>query len=155
MQSKPFQTFLMQIDNQLPEQEPTNEKNSLHAIVKRILENLKATAVERSSTLINDIPFTFMVETDKNILSSLLNIVLRNIIMQGRDCCYRLSARQYTNIVLLHVKDMGARTEFQNKFYTEDANALCKTLGGCISLNEFHSHTRSLTFTFRSGLRAA
>jgi hypothetical protein len=145
----------MQTQHQLPEQETANEKNSLHAIVKKILENLTTTAVERSSVVINDIPSTFMVDADKNKLSSLLNIVLGKMIMQGKHSCYRLSARQYTNIVLLHIKDTGSRTELQNKYYTEDTNALCQTLGGCISLNELHTHSMSLTFSFRSGSTAA
>jgi hypothetical protein len=144
----------MQTEHPLPEQETVNEKNSLHAIVKRILENLTATAVERSSVIINDIPSTFMLDADKNKLSSLLNIVLGKMIMQGKDSCYRLSARQYTNIVLLLIKDTGSRPEFQNKYYAEDTNALCLTLGGRISLNQLHTHRMSLTFSFRSGTTA-
>jgi hypothetical protein len=150
-----YSKFLMQVMRQLSEQEPIHEKNSLHAIVKRILENLTAAAVERSSILINDIPSSFMVDADKNKLSSLLNIVLSKMIMHGKDSCYRLSARQYSNIILLQVKNTGSRSEFYNKYYTGYANALCQTLGGCISMNEFHNHAMSLTFSFPSRSTAA
>jgi hypothetical protein len=135
--------------------EALNEKNSLHAIVKKILEYLTPTAVERSSVIINDIPSALMVDADQHVLSSLLQIVLGKMIMQGKDTCYRLSARQYTNLVLLHVTNTGSRSELQNKFYAEETHALCQALGGCISLNEFHSHSTSLTFSFRNNSTAA
>jgi hypothetical protein len=83
----------MQTQHLTPKPDTTGEKNLLHSIVKKILENLTATAVERSSVIINDIPSALMVDADQHALGSLLHIVLNKMILQGKDTCYRLSAR--------------------------------------------------------------
>ncbi|HLY70956.1 MAG TPA: hypothetical protein VKR53_14585 [Puia sp.] len=145
----------MQSQQELIKPETINEKTSLHTIVKKILQSLTSSAAEHSSLVMNDIPCTFMVDTDQQKLSSLLSIILSKIILQGKESCYRLSARQYSNTVLLSIKNTGSQAEYENKYYSEDTHELCQTLGGCISINEFHNHSTSVTFSFRSGMNVA
>src|SRR5580693_1952440 len=120
----------MQTQNHLSNHEQALQKNSLFDIVKTTIESLTPAGILPHASVINDIPPSFMVDADKNKLSTLLKIILGKVFLEGADTCYRLSAKQYSNVVLFQIKDTGSWTESQSRYYPEDALQLCQTIGG-------------------------
>jgi hypothetical protein len=62
--------------------------------------------------LYNDVADRLLIRTDEQVLSSIISYVLSTVINNAKDSNIRISAKVYSNIIVLHVKDQSS---FNNK----------------------------------------
>ena len=77
---------------------------ALHQFVDQLVCSLLPQTTEQKSLVVNDVQKGMLVNTDKNILTTVLSKLPDTTIMHTQDNCIRISAKFLENITLIHVK---------------------------------------------------
>jgi hypothetical protein len=130
-------------------------KLSLQQLVTRLLVHFQPAAVRQKSFILNDVPDNFWVNTDENMLSSVISSLFSTVISRSESGCIRISAKTYNNIVVVNVQDNNNAGNIRVPQELEEAQPLAERLGGCITMNNQRSDATMVTFSFFSPSIAA
>jgi hypothetical protein len=127
----------------------------LYWIVNRISVSSIPSATRKHSFIINDIPKELEVVTDEQMLATVFGSLLNTVISHSENCCIRIAAKLYGNVVLLHLIESYRFNS--SAFYgnLRQMQQLAEKIGGTISINSDRSRTTSIVFSFLNNLPLA
>jgi signal transduction histidine kinase len=142
---------------------PMNDRNStaqqtplsLKKLVSQVLTHFQPAAVRNKSFLLNDVPDNFWVNSDENILTSVIGSLFSAVISKSKSACIRVSAQTYNNMVVVNVRDSNNSIHVRIPKELEEAQPLAGQLGGCITLNHRQNEGTTVTLSFFSPSIAA
>ena len=122
----------------------------LNHLIKTLLRTYLPTAIQNNSFVINNIPNDLLINTGNDILSSLLSSMLATVVHYTRDSCITISAEEYHNIILYHIKDNSIlNNEVVTRALTH-LQHLAEKLGGSITSNTITGKNATVTLSFLS-----
>ena len=126
----------------------TDQKISLNQLLSKLLPGFQQLAVDRKSFFINDVPRNILVNTDNNIVASVLADLLRIVSSKADNSCIRISAKSFHDVILIHVKDNNGCNN-----YVLDANffqvqPLADKIGGFIDVTSQRKKATTIAFSF-------
>jgi hypothetical protein len=98
-------------------------------------------------TFSNDIPPSVLVTTDEDRLKAVVKGMLRLIINTCTSRRIRVSAKAYSNLVLLSVKDHAPKEKEIDRKEFDYLQRLAAKIGGCVTVNDVNGYCGSLTLT--------
>ncbi len=133
--------------------QPTNL--SLQRLVSQLLIQFQPAAVRQKSFILNDVPGNFWVNTDENMLASVISSLFSSVINRCKSACIRVSASTYDNMVVVNVQDSNHAGKAGIPQELNAALPLAERLGGFISMHNRRQDATRITFSFFSPSIAA
>jgi len=133
--------------DQLQASQPDQPK-TLDYLVNLLATSVLPTAVRRKSFIVNEVPHEFRIVADENMLASVLSGLLQTIVTHAENSCIRIAAKEYGNVILVHLKESG---NFNNQAIANDLQQiqlLAKKLGGCVSISNRREENTTIAFSF-------
>jgi hypothetical protein len=119
----------------------------LRFLAGKLINGIQPAAVRQNSFIVNDISPAIMVTTDENLLATVINDLLAVIVSRNKNSCIRLTAKSFTNLVLLHIQDQNKtiRETTLNDF--DGLQPLASKVGGCITINNRKKESATLVLS--------
>ena len=131
------------------------ETIALHKMISHLLCHFQKKAVLQQSFLVNDVSQDFYVSTDKNTLAKAISHLFNSLIPKTRNSCIRVSAKRYSNIILLRISNTNGAIGMINNNCWHEIKIMADWLGGCILMDEVRQKPSNITFSFRCLANAA
>ncbi|HEY6505534.1 MAG TPA: hypothetical protein VIZ28_16280 [Chitinophagaceae bacterium] len=139
----------------IPASEGTVANQTLHNIIDLIAGSMEYAAAHNKSFIINDVPEDILIGADENLLASVLDNLMSEVIMHTENGCIRITAKLFGNVVLLHVKNDGSLNydSVSQKLMTIQTQA--EQLGGFVGFTSYRNKLTTIAFSFMNMQTAA
>ncbi|HYC40468.1 MAG TPA: hypothetical protein VEB63_08260 [Chitinophagaceae bacterium] len=115
----------------------------LRSMVNRVSEHLAA-----KGRIVNQIPSRIPVGCDREKFSAVLFHLFCTLVQNLRETEFRVSAKTYSSVTLLHIKGSAEICENWFRERMQPVVQLAESLGGTIELTSFHNRISTIAFSF-------
>ena len=129
--------------------------STLGQLVDLLSINLQSKTVEHRSLIVNDIKQEMFVNTDKNILATVLNNLLSITIANSQNNSIHVSAKLFGNIILVHVKNNDISLDQAITQSLKQIQPMAEKLGGCVAVTHNKLKGTTVAFTFNNNQMVA
>ncbi len=119
---------------------------TLQHLVSKLDYHFRPVMLDRQTKVINEVPQKLVARTNEKQLASILNSVMSSLVNGAYKDKIYVSAREFSNLVLIQVRSDHAINKESLWQYLQPANQLAKDLGGCISISDLRGTTVGITF---------
>jgi len=130
----------------------SNSPFLLQTLAGSIIKSLLPAAVRKNSFIINDIPKSFVIDADEQIIASLLNAFIEEGIMNSCNNCIRIGANFSGNFVVLYIKETNHSSSYNQ---LQNFQSQIEKVGGHIGIAYEKGNITTLTLCFQQQLVAA
>lgn len=130
----------------------SNSPFVLQTLVGTIIKSMLPAAVRKNSFIINDIPESFVVDADEQIIASLLNGFVEEGISSGYNNCIRIGANVNGNFVMVYIKESNHVNRYNQ---LQNLQSQIEKLGAHVGITYEKGNITTLTFCFQQQLAAA
>ena len=120
----------------------------LHKLVDELLTSLLPRASALKSSIVNDINQDLQVNTDQNLLASVLGSLLYNTVSHSWSNQIKVSANVYGLVTYVRVRNNIRENENQLLENLSQIQPLAEKLGGSISITENMLNGTTIGFSF-------
>jgi hypothetical protein len=132
----------------------SEEQISLKQIINTLLLSYQPVAVRQNSFFVNEIPDDLLIETDKNVLITLLGSLFYVVARCSKDTCINISAKGYSEVLLLYIKDSNSLNNYGILSSLQHLQLLADKLGGFFHLSGLDTKATSIAFSLPIKLAA-
>lgn len=122
--------------------------SNLRQMAGRLANSFLPVAMHNKSFFINDIPENLYVDTNPNLVASVLGGLLSSVVSHAKDSCIRLSAKAYSNVILVHVKDCNSFSHYSPENGLKQLQLLAEKMGGFVSVTSQRENVTTFAFSF-------
>ncbi|MBC7949347.1 MAG: HAMP domain-containing histidine kinase [Chitinophagaceae bacterium] len=122
--------------------------SSLHSLVSTISDSLQPATQRNKSFILNDVPEDIYMGVDEDMVASVLSGLLNIVISHSANSCIRITAKSYSDVVLLHVKDDGCVNYDSISQNLTRMQALAEKLGGFVGFTSYRNKLTTIAFSF-------
>ncbi len=117
----------------------------LHSITDSLVSSIEPAAASRGNHFINDITDDICVDANRELLANVIAGLICAVNSQVKDSKIRLTAKQYTDVILIHLKDYN-----KNEFIIIDRKiqALAEKMGGFVGVCSRRNNLTTIAFCF-------
>ena len=108
---------------------------ALHLMVNRISLSTMPTATRKRNLLVNEVPIELAVNTDSQKLAAVLGTLIQSVLGQTTDACIRVSAKEFSNVTLVHIHDNRRLEGHRFSTYLGEAQEMARKIGGTVFVN--------------------
>lgn len=123
----------------------------IHELVSRLSEGSMPFAISQHSLIVNDVPRELELNADENMVASILGSLLNTLITQTKNCCIRISAKQYGKIALLSLKESHSAGNRAFNGNIRQYQQLAEKVGGTVSISSHREKETTIIFSFITG----
>ena len=130
----------------------SNSSFLLQTLASSIIKSLLPAAVRKNSFIINDIPNSFVIDADEQIIASLLTGFVEEGITNSYNNCIRIGAKFSGNFVVLCIKETNHSSSYNQ---LQNFQSQIEKVGGHIGIAYEKGNVTTLTLCFQQQLAAA
>lgn len=127
---------------------PPVQTTTLHDLLDQLLRSFRPTATKNGCQLLNDVTESITIHTDEQVLSSIIGDVLHTVISNAKDSNIRISAKVYSNIIVLHVKDQSSFNNYAVSAGLQKLQPLAEKIGGYLDITSYRLKETTIAFSF-------
>ena len=124
--------------------------STLGQLVDLLSTNLLPQTMEHRSCIVNDIKQEMFVNTDNNIIATVLNNLLNITITNSQNNSIHVSAKLFGNIILVHVKNNDKSLDQAITQSLKQIQPMAEKLGGCVAVTHNKLKGTTVAFTFNN-----
>jgi hypothetical protein len=124
------------------------EETSLHLVVNQLIKGITPIAVSKNSFILNEIHPDLKVKTDVNMLAYIIGSMLNSSINIVENDCIHISAKIYSNIIIIQLKDNYSTFNNSIAYDLELLQPVAKKLGGTVCYEDNQNKGTSIAFSF-------
>jgi hypothetical protein len=121
---------------------------TLRRLADRLMHSFHAIAGRNKSYFVNDIPDQLYIDTNSEIIASILSGLLAAVVNNAKESCIRISAKIYGNVILVHVKDYNSINYYPVENGLQELQSLAEQVGGCVSVTSQRHNIATFAFSF-------
>jgi hypothetical protein len=133
----------------------TEDTIGLQVMVGRITAGTVSAASRKHSFVVNDVPSDILVGTDEHMLAAVFGSLLNTVISHTDNCCIRISAKLYGNVVLVNLKESYAVSGHAFTGSIRQVQQLAERIGGAVSICNEKTRETSIILSFANNLPLA
>jgi hypothetical protein len=133
----------------------TQKTQTLHKLVDQLVISLLPQTSELRSLIVNDVSQEIEIDTDQNLLATVLGDLLCDTVLNSWNNCIRISAKVYGYMTLVHVRNNFRESNSLALANFIQAQQLAERLGGCISITNNMLNGTTIAFSFSNPATAA
>src|SRR5690242_11489017 len=100
------------------------------------------------SVIVNDIPEDLFIDTDIELVASILAGLLAAVVKNAKESYIRLSAKVYGNVILLHIKDHNNFNYSPVENKVKQLLPLAEKIGGSVCVTSQRNNVATFAFSF-------
>ncbi len=117
----------------------------LNPITDCLVSSMKPAADNRGNHIINDIADDICVDANRELLATVLGGLIFAINSQVKDSNIRLTAKVYTDVILVHLKDYNSSGHI---VIDKKLQALAEKMGGFVGVSSLRNNLTTIAFCF-------
>jgi hypothetical protein len=121
---------------------------TLSQMAKNLTGSFSLSARENQSIIVNDIPEDLFIDTDPELVASVLGGVLSAVIKNAKESYIRLSAKLYGNVILVHIKDYNNFNYCPVENKLRQLSPIAEKIGGSVSVTSQRNNVTTFAFSF-------
>jgi hypothetical protein len=121
---------------------------TLRRMAGKLTESFRAIAERNQSYFVNDIPDQLYIDTDPELIASVVGGLLSAVVNNARESCIRMSAKIYGNVILLHIKDYNSIDYSNVGLNLSRLQPLAEKAGGAVSVTSQRQNVATYAFSF-------
>lgn len=129
--------------------------SSLHYLVGQLASSLAPAATRNKNHIINNVQHDICSLANENVIATILGRLLNVVIMHTENSCVRISAKNYGNVTLLHVKDDGCLNYDSISHNLNEIQSMAEGIGGFVGFTSFRNKLTTIAFSFMNVKAAA
>jgi C4-dicarboxylate-specific signal transduction histidine kinase len=122
--------------------------SSLYHLINDVTQSLAPDTFRSKSAIINDVPEDLIVNTNKELLASVLSSLMNLVITNTENSRIRITSKQFGNVVLIHVKDDGCLSYDSISQRLTKIQSLAERLGGFVGFTSYRNKLTTIAFSF-------
>jgi hypothetical protein len=122
--------------------------SNLHSLTNDLIESVSSAAILNDSYFVNEIPEDLDVDTDPQLVASVLGGMLSTVGRHARGSVITVSAKIYHDVILVHVKDYNNSQNYDIYHSLQELNPLAEKIGGVIDVNSYRLKVTTVVFSF-------
>jgi signal transduction histidine kinase len=122
--------------------------SGLHQLADCLVNSFLLRDTSNKSFFFNEIPDRLYLETDQEMLASVLSGLLSAVASHTEDSCIHLSAKTYGNVVLVKVKDSSGLNIDAVESEVCKLQPLAEKMRGSVSVTSQRKKLTTITFGF-------
>lgn len=133
----------------------TQSRIALHLMINQLSVSTMPAAARNQSSIVNEIPAEFYVNTDQHKLAAVIGRLLNAMLIHTRNAAIHVSAKTYGNIMLLHLK---GQSKLNNPAFTgslNEVNLMAQNVGGTVAVTSHRNNITTVALSFTNALLAA
>jgi hypothetical protein len=87
-------------------------QNELRLLVNRLIISSLPVTIRNKSFIVNDVPAEFCIVGNASMVCSVIGALLKTVKSCSKNSCIRISAKNYDNVILLHIRDNNSLDSF-------------------------------------------
>lgn len=104
--------------------------------------------VRKSSFFINEIKETVTLNADRQVVSNVLDHLLRNVLYETNKTCIRISAKIYSHVLLIHICGNQEEKCLSAGLIGDDIRKEASRIGGFVGLTRMEKKRMVIAFSF-------
>jgi hypothetical protein len=120
----------------------------LRDMATSIISSVLPAASRNDNFFVNDIPDDLGVDTDSQLVASVLAGMLSTVAQHAKSSCIRLSAKIYHNVILVHVKDCNSSYNYDVYSRLQGLMPLAEKIGGYVGVSSHRQKVTTVAFSF-------
>jgi hypothetical protein len=121
---------------------------NLRQLIDDLLDSIASAAILNDSFFVNDIPDDLDIDTDPQLVASVLGRMLSTVAKHSKSSCIRVSAKIYHDVVLVHIKDCNSSYNYDIYHNLQELKPLAEKIGGIIDVNSYRLKVTTVVFSF-------
>jgi len=121
---------------------------TLDELAGSMIKSFGPLAARNKSVILNDIPDHLYIDTDPDIIAAVLSGLLSAVIRNAKESCIRLSAKIYTNVILVHIKDYNSLNFCPIENSLQQLQPMAEKVGGSVSVTSQRHNVATFAFSF-------
>jgi signal transduction histidine kinase len=142
-----------------PEKESQNnqpmEPIQLQRLVNKIVAEVAPATARHGSFIVNDIPTGMEITANTEEIATVLGQLFSTLARHASDSCIRITARNYSNVVLVQVRDRNSPASYTIAQDLQPAQQMAERLGGYLGVTSQRRHESTIVFSFPNLDRAS
>ena len=123
-------------------------KADLHQLIDRLLISYQPVATHQKSFFINQVPRDFLIDTDQEILCTLLGSLFYIIARRSRDTSIIIAASAYDDVTVLQIKDTNSLNNYAVLYEFQHLKMLSEKIGGFLDISNCRNKETIISFSF-------
>lgn len=120
----------------------------LHWLVNRLIISSLPVAVRNNSFFVNDVPADLAFTADAEMVATVLGGMLQSVATNATDSCIRVTAKVYTHVILVHVRDNNQCNTMSITDSLQQMQGLTQKIGGFLGITSKRREETVITFSF-------
>lgn len=121
---------------------------NLRQLTDDLIDSVASAAIENDSFFVNEIPDDMDIDTDPQLVASVLGGMLSTVAQHAKGSCIRVSAKIYHNVILVHVKDCNSSQNYDIYHSLQELKPLAEKIGGVVDVNSLRLKVTTVVFSF-------
>jgi hypothetical protein len=138
----------MTIVSELTPAVANHQVSFLQPIAAGLMSSLSANAFRNKNILVNNIPDDLCINTNPEIVASVLAGILTAVTNHSKENLITVSAKTYSDVVLIHVKDYNSHNGHGLDKHLQEVQLLAEKIGGFVNETSRRQHTTTIAFSF-------
>jgi glucose-6-phosphate-specific signal transduction histidine kinase len=126
----------------------TQSQVALHLMINQLSVSAIPTATRNQSMIVNDIPAELQINADQHTLAAVIGRLLNVIVSHTQNCAIHVSAKPYTNVMLLHLKGQTKMNSPAFALSLNEIQELASHIGGTIGITSYRNEVTTIAFSF-------
>lgn len=122
--------------------------STLQELVGNLMQSFLPLAKRNKNHFVNDIPDDLYIDTDRDLVATVLSGMLSTIIKHAKESSICMSAKIYGNVVLVHIKDYNNFNYFSIENNLQKLQPLAEKVGGSVGVTSQRHNVATFAFSF-------
>jgi hypothetical protein len=120
----------------------------LRGLASDLISTVSSTALRNESFFVNDIPDDLDIDTDPQLVASVLGGMISTLAHHAKNSCIRLSAKIYHDVILVHVKDYNSSHNYDIYNGVQGLMPMAEKIGGFVGVSSHRHSVTTVAFSF-------
>ncbi|MBC7874699.1 MAG: HAMP domain-containing histidine kinase [Ferruginibacter sp.] len=121
---------------------------SLHTLVSRLVACVVPATARNKSFMVNDIPAGLSIAANPGLVTAVLSNLFNTVALHSVNSCIRISAKVYSNIILVQVRDHHSANACTIAYSLQPAQPLAEKIGGYLGITSQWKNETTIVFSF-------
>jgi hypothetical protein len=122
--------------------------SGLRQMTTDLISSVLPAATRNESFIVNDIPDYLDVDTDPQLVASVLGGMLSTVAQHAKNSCITVSAKIYHDVILVHVKDSNSSHNYDIYSGLQGLLPLAEKIGGFVGVSSHRQKVTTVAFSF-------
>lgn len=126
----------------------TGNSITLDRLVNALINVKLESMVRKQSFFINEVQGNLSLNADRQIVTSVLECLIQNVLNETTSSCIRISAKEYSQVLLIHIYDNHVSDYGTENVISDKVRVEAKKIGGFVGITRHQKNQTVIAFSF-------